>query len=105
MISISKSILLLSLISLSTATFLNENHGYGTLDYDEYDRPNSFFDKDVLDMVQKMTVEEKIGQMTQINQDLVLNADGKLNVTAVAHYAQKYYVGSYLNQMARYMLV
>ncbi|KAI9253271.1 beta-glucosidase-related glycosidase [Helicostylum pulchrum] len=99
MISITKSILILSLVSYVTA-ILNDHHTYGTLEYNEYDRPEPI-DLDILDMIDKMTVEEKIGQMTQINQDLVLNADGRLNRTAVEYYAKNYYVGSYLNQLAR----
>jgi beta-glucosidase len=105
MISISKSILLLSLFSLasaSTAKLLNDNHQYGTLSFDDYDRPGTTIDEDILEMTNKMTIEEKIGQMTQINQDLVLNKNGKLNRTAVEHYAKNYYIGSYLNQLARY---
>lgn len=100
MISITKSILLVTLFSYATA-LLNEQHAYGTLNYDEYDRPGATIDQDILDMMSQMTVEEKIGQMTQINQDLVLGTDGKLNRTAVEHYAKNYYVGSYLNQLAR----
>lgn len=103
MISITKSILILSLVSYVTA-ILNDHHTYGTLEYNEYDRPEPI-DLDILDMIDKMTVEEKIGQMTQINQDLVLNADGRLNRTAVEYYAKNYYVGSYLNQLARYMTI
>lgn len=73
---------------------------YGTLRAEEYDRPTDF-DADIVDMVSRMTLEEKIGQMTQINQDLVLNADGSLNETAARYYAENYYVGSYLNQLAQ----
>lgn len=100
MISITKSILLVSLFAYTTTALLNDQHSYGTLDYEEYDRPGPI-DSDILDMIHQMTVEEKIGQMTQINQDLVLGTDGKLNRTAVENYAQNYYVGSYLNQLAR----
>lgn len=103
MISITKSILLVSLFSYASA-LLNDHHAYGTLNYDEYDRPGTI-DQDIYDMLSQMTVEEKIGQMTQINQDLVLGTDGKLNRTAVENYAQNYYVGSYLNQLARYQLL
>lgn len=80
-----------------------EELGYGTLLPEEYDRPGDEIDADIKDMVSKMTLEEKIGQMTQLNQDLVLGADGVLNETAVEYYAQNYYVGSYLNQLARYV--
>lgn len=101
--SISKSIALLTLASCISAALLNEQHSYGTLKYEEYDRPGTTIDEDVLNMVSKMTTAEKIGQMTQINQDLVLKADGQLNHTAVEYYAKNYYIGSYLNQLARYV--
>ncbi|KAG1083536.1 hypothetical protein G6F42_022180 [Rhizopus arrhizus] len=77
-----------------------EHHTYGTLSNEEYDRPGITIDEDIMDMVNQMSVEEKIGQMTQINQDLVLGKDGVLNRTAVEYYAKNYYVGSYLNQLA-----
>ncbi|CAO3642130.1 unnamed protein product [Mucor hiemalis] len=98
--SITKSIVLLTLASCISAAILNEQHPYGTLKYEEYDRPGVTIDEDILDMVSKMTTAEKVGQMTQINQDLILNADGNLNRTAVEHYAKNYYIGSYLNQLA-----
>ncbi|KAF7729053.1 hypothetical protein EC973_005085 [Apophysomyces ossiformis] len=52
-------------------------------------------------MVSRMSLKEKIGQMTQLNQDLVLTPNGQLNRTAVEYYASKYFVGSYLNQLSR----
>jgi beta-glucosidase len=48
-----------------------------------------------------MSIPEKIGQMTQLNQDLIFTKDGVLNTTAVAYYAKNYHVGSYLNQLSR----
>ena len=75
--------------------------GYGTLKPEEYDRPGDEIDADIQEMVSRMTLEEKIGQMTQIDQSLILGEDGVLNKTAVEYYAQNYYVGSYLNQLAR----
>ena len=75
--------------------------GYGTLKPEEYDRPGDEIDADIQEMVSRMTLEEKIGQMTQIDQSLILGEDGVLNKTAVEYYAKNYFVGSYLNQMAR----
>ncbi|KAI8640046.1 glycoside hydrolase superfamily [Parasitella parasitica] len=103
MLSIRQSIYLVLLFSLSSCTALatnTEHHKYGTLSNKEYDRPGFTIDDDIIYMIGKMSVEEKIGQMTQINQDLVLGKNGKLNRTAVEHYAKNYYVGSYLNQLA-----
>lgn len=106
MISIRQSVcltLLFYLGSSAVAFSTNENrHRYGRLDFSQYDRPSTTIDADVLDMVDKMTIPEKIGQMTQLNQDLVLGKDGVLNRTAVEYYANNYYIGSYLNQLAVY---
>jgi beta-glucosidase len=106
MLSIRQSVYLTLLFYIGScvkAFSTNENHHqYGRLDSSEYDRPSATIDADVLDMVHKMTIAEKIGQMTQLNQDLVLGKDGVLNRTAVEYYAKNYYVGSYLNQLAKY---
>lgn len=104
MLSISKSIIVVLFASACVASnvILNADlHQYGTLKPEEYDRPSAVMDDDILDMVSRMTTEEKVGQMTQVNQDLVLLKDGTLNKTAVEYYAKTYYVGSYLNQLAR----
>ncbi|KAI8340076.1 glycoside hydrolase superfamily [Chlamydoabsidia padenii] len=79
---------------LTTASTL----GYGTMEAHEYDRPGAI-DDDIQDMVKKMTLSEKIGQMTQLNEDLILTKEGILNTTAVEYYARNYHVGSYLNQL------
>ncbi|KAI8377184.1 glycoside hydrolase family 3 domain protein [Choanephora cucurbitarum] len=47
-----------------------------------------------------MTLPEKIGQMTQLDQELVMHKNGTLNRAAVRYYAKNYFVGSYLNQLA-----
>ncbi|KAI8081783.1 glycoside hydrolase family 3 domain protein [Halteromyces radiatus] len=72
---------------------------YGELEESEYDRPGEI-DDDIKIMVRLMTIREKIGQMTQLNQDLILTKDGELNTTAVEYYAKNYHVGSYLNQLS-----
>ncbi|KAL9540572.1 hypothetical protein MBANPS3_009605 [Mucor bainieri] len=103
MLSIRQSVYLVLLFSLGSCTALatnTEHHIYGTLSNEEYDRPGVTIDDDITAMVGQMSIEEKIGQMTQINQDLVLGKDGVLNRTAVEYYAKNYYVGSYLNQLA-----
>ncbi|KAI9270550.1 glycoside hydrolase superfamily [Phascolomyces articulosus] len=94
---IATSIALLSIIH----PIIGQELGYGTLKPEEYDRPSDQIDADIQEMVSRMTIEEKIGQMTQINQDLILGEDGVLNKTAVEYYAKNYFVGSYLNQLAR----
>ncbi|KAI8994547.1 glycoside hydrolase family 3 protein [Pilobolus umbonatus] len=66
---------------------------------DMYDKPTPI-DGVIISMLERMTLPEKIGQMTQLNQDMILLPDGTLNRTAVEHYAKNYHVGSYLNQLA-----
>lgn len=92
-----KQSVLLCLFGLNA---LMQAQEYGTLRPEEYDRPGAI-DPDIKEMVSRMTLPEKIGQMTQLDQAMVLQPDGTLNKTAVEYYAQKYYVGSYLNQLAR----
>jgi beta-glucosidase len=89
--------IVLFMAGIVTATSL----GYGTLEEHEYDRPGSI-DTDIREMVNKMTLSEKVGQMTQLNQDLIFTKEGQLNASAVAYYAKNYHVGSYLNQLAKY---
>ncbi|KAI8082506.1 glycoside hydrolase superfamily [Gilbertella persicaria] len=78
------------------------HHRYGMLGTEEYDKPGSTIDSDIIDMLNQMTLAEKIGQMTQMDQELILQKDGSLNRTAVEYYAKNYYVGSYLNQLANH---
>lgn len=59
-------------------------------------------DKKVAELLSKMTVEEKVGQMTQVNLNTVLvngygNTDGSVDPTALATAVNKYKVGSILN--------
>ena len=100
-ISIKNSICLLAMATISNALLNADRHIYGTLDASEYDRPSSEIDPSVMRMVQKMTLPEKIGQMTQLDQELVMHKNGTLNRAAVRYYAENYFVGSYLNQLAK----
>ncbi|KAJ1933475.1 hypothetical protein EC988_009110, partial [Linderina pennispora] len=53
-------------------------------------------DKDILQMVRGLTLEEKIGQMTQIEVGQIIDCNGKLNRTAVEYWIDKWKVGSFL---------
>ncbi|KAI7902882.1 glycoside hydrolase superfamily [Cokeromyces recurvatus] len=77
-----------------------DRHRYGDLNPEEYDKPGSLIDADILEMLKLMTPDEKIGQMIQLNQDVIFLQDGTLNHTAVKYYAETFYVGSYLNQLS-----
>ncbi|RUS20544.1 hypothetical protein BC937DRAFT_94979 [Endogone sp. FLAS-F59071] len=64
-----------------------------------FDSPNAKIDKDITIMLKKMSLKEKIGQMTQLNQDQIQMPDGTFNWTQVEYLAKNYYIGSYLNNM------
>ncbi|KAI8375547.1 glycoside hydrolase superfamily [Blakeslea trispora] len=100
MTSIKYSIYLLAMATFANAILNAERHIYGTLDASEYDRPSSEIDANIMRMVQKMTLPEKIGQMTQMDQEVVMHKNGTLNRAAVRNYAENYFVGSYLNQIS-----
>ncbi|KAJ1951479.1 hypothetical protein FBU59_000130 [Linderina macrospora] len=53
-------------------------------------------DKDILKMVRGLTLEEKVGQMTQIQVGQIIDCNGKLNKTAVEYWVGKWKVGSFL---------
>ncbi|KAJ1883173.1 hypothetical protein H4R99_000870 [Coemansia sp. RSA 1722] len=53
-------------------------------------------DRDVMKMVRRMTVEEKVGQMTQIEVGQIIDCNGYLNTTAVEYWIDKWKVGSFL---------
>ncbi|KAI8367532.1 glycoside hydrolase superfamily [Radiomyces spectabilis] len=92
-------LVLATMITSVLGNVIHTNH-YGSLQDSQYDRPGEI-EPAIKSMVSRMTLPEKIGQMTQINQDLVLLPDGTLNRTAVEYYANNYFVGSYLNQLSR----
>lgn len=64
-----------------------------------FDAPNAKIDKDIAHMLRKMTLREKVGQMTQLNQDQIQLPDGTFNWTKVEYLAKNYNIGSYLNNM------
>ncbi|KAJ2082580.1 hypothetical protein H4R24_001461 [Coemansia sp. RSA 988] len=53
-------------------------------------------DYDIEMMVQGLTVEEKVGQMTQIEVGKLIDCNGRLNETAVEYWIDKWKVGSFL---------
>ncbi|KAJ1720441.1 hypothetical protein LPJ53_004931 [Coemansia erecta] len=68
-------------------------------DYSNYTTPvvgPDSIDHDVLRMVRRMSIEEKVGQMTQIEVGQLIDCDGYLNVTAAEYWIDKWKVGSIL---------
>jgi beta-glucosidase len=72
---------------------------------------NAAIENSIDDLISKMTLEEKIGQMTQINNSaIVTNADWgagadlsieiKIDTTKLGNILRKYHVGSFLNGIA-----
>ncbi|OZJ04515.1 hypothetical protein BZG36_02248 [Bifiguratus adelaidae] len=82
------------------ATYSNKIPPMGYGQGVNFDAPSKNLDADVKTMVKKMSLKQKIGQMSQLNEDKILLPDGTVNVTAVEYYAKTYYIGSYLNNMA-----
>ncbi|KAJ1838947.1 hypothetical protein LPJ73_006917, partial [Coemansia sp. RSA 2703] len=70
-----------------------------TYTYETYDGPvvgPGNIDDDILAMVQSLTLEEKVGQMTQIQVGNIADCNGNLNVTAVEWFIDTWKVGSFL---------
>src|SRR6187402_1338033 len=56
------------------------------------------FSKEVASLLNKMTLEEKIGQMTQVTIGAVGNGkEGEIDPTKLKEAIQKYHIGSILN--------
>ncbi|KAJ2705944.1 hypothetical protein FB645_002033 [Coemansia sp. IMI 203386] len=70
-----------------------------TYTYQTYDGPvvgPGEIDADILAMVESLTLEEKIGQMTQIQVGNIADCNGNINVTAVEWFIDTWKVGSFL---------
>ncbi|KAJ2784662.1 hypothetical protein GGI15_002195, partial [Coemansia interrupta] len=70
-----------------------------TYSYETYDGPvvgPGNIDDDILAMVKSLTLEEKVGQMTQIQVGNIADCNGNLNVTAVEWFIDTWKVGSFL---------
>ncbi|KAJ2403171.1 hypothetical protein GGI23_000146 [Coemansia sp. RSA 2559] len=70
-----------------------------TYEYDDPDRSvvaPTHIDDEIRDIVGKMTLKEKIGQMTQIEVGQLVDCNGFLNETAVKYWIDEWKVGSFL---------
>ncbi|PVU96292.1 hypothetical protein BB561_001266 [Smittium simulii] len=81
---------------------LNPKPQYTISDYNksDYVGPNAKIDQDVIDMVQKMSLEEKAGQMAQIHAGMFLGCDGLLNITQIEYLIDTLKIGSFLDHTA-----
>ncbi|KAJ1728441.1 hypothetical protein LPJ61_004030, partial [Coemansia biformis] len=59
-------------------------------------------DRDILRTVRKLTVEEKVGQLAQIQVGQLVDCNGDLNETAVDYWVGKWKVGSFLETPANH---
>ncbi|PVU91973.1 hypothetical protein BB561_004114 [Smittium simulii] len=59
--------------------------------------PSNIIDDDVLSLVNSLTLEQKVGQMTQIHTDQFIGCDGLMNRTAIEYYFSTYNIGSVLH--------
>ncbi|KAI9503476.1 hypothetical protein GGI25_006443 [Coemansia spiralis] len=70
-----------------------------TYEYNTYTTPvvaPGDIDSDIFDMVKGLTLEQKVGQMTQIETGQIADCNGNLNETAVTYWIEKWGVGSFL---------
>ncbi|PVU87253.1 hypothetical protein BB559_006142 [Furculomyces boomerangus] len=58
--------------------------------------PTANLDADVVELLNSLTVEEKVGQMTQIVPTMFMGCDGLINMTATIEYFDKWKIGSIL---------
>ncbi|KAJ2049865.1 hypothetical protein H4S04_002961 [Coemansia sp. S16] len=59
-------------------------------------------DSDVMHMVRRLSVKEKVGQMTQIEVGQLIDCNGELNRTAVEYWIDEWKVGSFLETPANH---
>ncbi|KAJ2768351.1 hypothetical protein IWQ56_002970, partial [Coemansia nantahalensis] len=59
-------------------------------------------DADILQMVGRLTVEEKVGQMAQIQVGQLVDCNGELNETAARYWIDTWKVGSFLETPANH---
>ncbi|KAJ2337189.1 hypothetical protein GGI00_000399 [Coemansia sp. RSA 2681] len=59
-------------------------------------------DSDVMRMVRRLSLKEKIGQMTQIEVGQIIDCNGELNRTAVEYWIDEWKVGSFLETPANH---
>ncbi|PVV00148.1 hypothetical protein BB559_000089 [Furculomyces boomerangus] len=56
--------------------------------------PTANLDADVVELLNSLTIEEKVGQMTQIFSSMFLGCDGLVNMTATIEWFDKWKIGS-----------
>ncbi|KAJ2029829.1 hypothetical protein GGI09_002483 [Coemansia sp. S100] len=59
-------------------------------------------DSDVMHMVRRLSLKEKVGQMTQIEVGQLIDCNGELNRTAVKYWIDEWKVGSFLETPANH---
>ncbi|OMJ29211.1 Lysosomal beta glucosidase [Smittium culicis] len=71
---------------------------YSLPQYDEnkYTGPNSELDSDILDLLNSLSLEEKAGQMIQLQVGLFIGCDGLINTTAIESMFDEWKIGSVL---------
>ncbi|KAG2173851.1 hypothetical protein INT43_005271 [Umbelopsis isabellina] len=62
-----------------------------------YAKPGDKIDDDILEMVKKLSLKEKIGQMTQIEIGKLMDKDGFLDLKQVEYWVNEWKVGSFID--------
>ena len=95
-----------ALMLLAASCALTPAHARRAHEDDDHgdDGPPPDVDADVWAHVQRMTLEQRVGQMTQLNIDLVLSGNlttrehvSTVNVTRLREFIRRFHVGSWLN--------
>ena len=70
---------------------------------DQSQRPSSSIDDDIRQLTESLTLEELVGQLTQIQIGMLLNAEGRLDPAKVQHWIVDMKVGSFLDTPTKYV--
>ncbi|PVV04026.1 hypothetical protein BB560_001481 [Smittium megazygosporum] len=75
---------------------------YSLPEFDEsgYIGPTEKIDDDMIELMNTLTLEEKVGQMFQVHAGMLLGCDGLLNITAAEEWFDKWKIGSFLETFA-----
>ncbi|PVU92677.1 hypothetical protein BB561_003694 [Smittium simulii] len=74
-----------------------ESYSVQEFDTSKYIGPQDKIDEDVEELLKTLTVEQKVGQMTQLTHTEFIGCDGAMNKTAMEYYFDKYSIGSVMH--------
>lgn len=78
-------------------TPINPVDSYELPTVEGFSSPNEKIDDNILEMVKKLSLKEKIGQMTQIEIGKLLDKDGFLDLKQVEYWINEWAIGSFID--------